>query len=80
MNKYQPKVTSQYTLYDLGIKENELMENVSIIRSSINLDGSRLTTLPKLKVIDGSLKFGDNKISDLRSLERIDDKTIVWDK
>ena len=80
IDKYKPKVTSQYTLSDLGVNENKLMQNVTTIKSTVNLEGSKLTALPKLRVIHGSLSFGDNRVSDLRNLEKIGGKTITWDK
>lgn len=80
LSAYTPKIARQYTLFDLGVNENKLMQNVSQINSSIDLNGSALTAMPQLKVITGALTFGDNKISDLRNLEKINGKNITWDK
>lgn len=80
ISKYNPRITRQYTSFDLGVNENKLMKNVSQINSSINLNGSALTAMPQLKEIKGTLSFGDNKINDLRNLEKINGKNITWDK
>jgi len=80
LNSYNPMKFGNYTLFDLGINEDKLMENVSEIHNDLNLDGSSLHALPKLRVIRGILTFGDNKISDLRSLEELYGKKIFWDK
>lgn len=80
LSGYKAKISSQYTIAELGINENALMQNVSQISSEVNLEGSTLTALPKLRVITGSLKFGDNKISDLRTLESINGTKVSWAK
>lgn len=80
LSGYNPMRFGRYTLFDLGINENKLLENVSEIHSNLNLDGSSVNALPKLRVIKGSLKFGDNKVSDLRSLEELQGKKIFWEK
>lgn len=80
LSAYTPKIARQYTLFDLGVNENKLMQNVSQINSSIDLNGSALTAMPQLKVITGALIFGDNKISDLRNLKKINGKNVTWDK
>ena len=79
ISEYNPKYTAQYTLFDLGVDENALMQNVSEVLSSLNLDGSSLTTLPKLRKIKGKIDLGDNKINDLRSLEMINGKKVYWE-
>ncbi len=80
LSGYNPMKYDKYTLFDLGINENKLLENVSEIHSDLNLDGSSVSTLPKLRLIRGSLTFGDNKVSDLRSLEELQGKKIFWDR
>ena len=79
ISEYNPKYNAQYTLFDLGVDENALMQNVSEVSSSLNLDGSSLTSLKKLKKIAGKLNLGDNKINDLRSLEMINGKKVYWE-
>ena len=78
LTKYEPRVTKQYSLFDLGVDENKLMQNVSEISSSINLEGSGLSMLPKLRKFGGYVEFKDCKISDLSSLEEINGKKVYW--
>ncbi len=76
---YKAKYNNQYTLFDLGVDENELMKNVSEISSSLDLEGSSLTSLPKLRKIKGKINLGDNKLNDFRSLESINGKKVYWE-
>ena len=69
-----------YTLFDLGVDENLLMKDVVQVIGDINLNGSALTSAPRLKQVSGRISFGDNKISDLRSLETIGGKKVYWEK
>ena len=69
-----------YTLFDLGVNENLLMKDVVQVIGDINLNGSALTTTPRLKQVSGRINFGDNKIGDLRSLETINGKQVYWEK
>jgi len=81
IDRYIPKYKPEYTLFDLGLNENELMANVSEINSAnVSLDGSSLTSLPKLRKVAGKLHFGDCAVGDLRSLELVDGKNVYWDK
>ena len=75
---YRSKISSQYTLNDLGIDETVLLANVSEIRS-LYLDGSNARKMPKLKKI-GYINVGDSKIQDLSALEKLNDKEIKWIK
>ena len=69
-----------YTLYDLGVDENFLMENVAEVSNGMDLNGSSLTAAPKLKKVGIQINFGDNKINDLRNLEEINGKKVIWKK
>ena len=80
LNKYDPQITTQYTIADLGIDEDKLMANVSEIEHDMNLDGSNLTEMKKLVKVGGFIKFGDNKISDVRNLEKVHGLKISWIK
>jgi hypothetical protein len=80
LDKYVPKVNRQYSIFDLGVNEDELLRNVSKIESNLDLDGSSVTAMPNLKEINGRLTLGDNKIGDLRSLETLNGHKIYWDK
>ena len=71
---------TNYTLFDLGVNENFLMRNVKHITGDLNLKGSALTEAPRLTWVDGNIYFHDNKISDLRSLEKIYGKKVTWIK
>ena len=80
---YKPKVSSDYTLHDLGIDENKLMQNVIELGgdySTIRLDGSALTALPNLVKIKGRIDLGDCRTSDLSSLEEYHGVKIYWEK
>ena len=77
---------SHYTSYikdiclnDYGIKENDLLSNVSIIRGNANFKDSNLTALPNLKEVGGELDFGYAEISNLKSLEKINGRKIEWE-
>ena len=78
LNKYDPQITTQFTIADLGIDEDKLMANVSEIEHDMNLDGSNLTEMKKLVKVGGVIKFGDNKISDVRNLEKVKGQKISW--
>ena len=69
-----------YTLFDLGVDENLLMKDVVQVFGAMNLNGSTLTAVPKLKLVTGRIDFGDNKIADLRSLEQLNGKQVCWDR
>ena len=71
---------TKYTLFDLGINEDKLFENISEIKYGMNLDGSALKSAPKLKKVGYTISFGDNKANDLSGLEEINGKKISWDK
>jgi len=80
IQSYSPFVKGKpYTLFDLGIDENVLMQNVVEVQGNMDLEGSALTSLPKLRKVK-AINFGDCKISDLRSLEEIGGKKVYWDK
>ena len=80
INTYNAEMNDGYTLSELGIDENKLMSNVSEIRGQVNLDGSTLTEMKKLRKVTGSIKFGDNKINDLRALEELAGHPVTWIK
>ena len=69
-----------YSLCDLGIDENKLMQNVSIVSNVLDLEGSMLTSAPKLKEVGERIYFGEGKVSDLRNLEKINGLYVYWDK
>ena len=56
------------------------MKNVSEIYGDVNLNGSALKSIPKLRKVHGSINFYDSKLSDLRSLEEISGTKITWIK
>lgn len=81
LDNYTPFIKGKpYSLYDLGINEDVLFENVSEITQSMYLDGSALKTAPKLKKVGNHITFGDNKANDFRALEEISGKKVSWDK
>ncbi len=78
IENYNALLNNNYTIADLGIDENKLMKNVSRITGHLNLDGSGLTEMKNLRIVDGNITFGDSQISDLRSLERIGNHRVSW--
>ena len=81
LNNYTPFIKGKpYSLYDLGINEDVLFENVSEVSRSMYLDGSALKTAPKLKKVGIRISFGDNKANDFRTLEEINGKKVSWDE
>ena len=78
-NGYSAQISGMsYTLFDLGISEDFIMKNVSEIYGNVNLNGSALKFIPKLRKVHGSISFYDCKLSDLRSLEDINGSKITW--
>ena len=69
-----------FSLFDLGVNENDLFNNVSEIKNHMNLNGSTVTSMPNLRVIEYTLQLGDNKISNLRNLETVNGRKVWWDK
>ena len=69
-----------YSLSDLGIDENKLMENISVILCGMDLSGSMLTSAVKLRKVGKRIYFSDSKISDLRNLEILNGNDVFWDK
>ncbi len=67
----------EFALTDLGIKENDLLANVSIIRGKADFKDSNVTTLPLLKEI-GEVDFAYADISNLKSLTKINGQPIKW--
>lgn len=83
VKNYKAKYNKYYTLNDLGINENELLANVSVLSSNTwdsSFEGSNVTSLPKLKKIVGYYDWGDCNIKDFSSLEKIGGKDIYWDR
>ena len=67
----------RYTIHELGINENELMKNVSII-DNISLDGSNLTELTNVKEIN-NVTLGDAPPPICPELVKLNGKTIHWE-
>ena len=67
----------RYTIRELGINENELMKNVSII-DNISLDGSTLTELTNVKEIN-NVTLGDAQPPICPELIKLNGKTIHWE-
>ena len=80
LGSYRSSLTDQYSLSDLGIDENKLMANVSEVCGNMDLDGSTITEMKKLRKVIGTITFGDNKISDVRALEELAGHPVTWIK
>jgi len=78
ISHYTPMI-DQFTLSDLGIKENDLLQNVSVIVGDANFKDSNVTALPNLEEVGGHFNFQDSNISDIRKLKTINGYQIVWE-
>ncbi len=78
ISHYSPAL-GEYTINDLGIKENDLLSNVSIIRGNAIFENSNATTLPKLTKVGGKFTFDSSNISDVRNLKEINGYKIEWE-
>ena len=77
ISHYSPTL-GEYTINDLGIKENELLANVSVIRGDATFENSNATTLPNLREVGGQFTFDGSNISDIRNLREINGYKIEW--
>lgn len=75
---YIPTSLKSYTYAELGIDENTLMQNVSIIDGTLSIKGSKLTKMLNLKSVK-SISAKDTKSIDLRNLEKVNGKRVYWD-
>ncbi len=69
---------NEIALNDYGIKENDLLANVSKISGDADFRDSNVTALPNLKEVGGELNFGYSDISNLKQLQKIKGKKINW--
>ena len=69
---------NEIALNDFGIKENELLANVSKIKGNANFKDSNATTLPNLNEVGGKLDFGYANISNIKNLKSINGQEIKW--
>ena len=77
ISHYSPTL-GEYTINDLGIKENELLANVSVIRGDATFENSNATTLPNLREVGGQFTFDGSNIYDIRNLREINGYKIEW--
>jgi len=78
LSGYNAIVDDKYTLSDLGVDEDKLMQNVSYIKFNMLLEGSKLKKLPKLKAVGSEIRFGDSNVKDFGALQSIAGKKITW--
>ena len=78
ISHYNPTL-GEYTINDLGIKENDLLSNVSIIRGDATFENSNATALPQLKEVGGKFIFDGSNISDVRNLREINGYKVYWE-
>ena len=78
ISHYNPTL-GEYTINDLGIKENDLLSNVSVIKGNANFQNSNATALPNLKEVGGKFTFDGSNLSDIRNLKEINGYKIEWD-
>ena len=79
ISHYNP-IAGEFTLSELGINENILMQNVSEITGDGDFSQSNVINLRNLRNIGGKFIHLGSKIEDIRSLEIINGKKIPWDK
>ena len=77
ISHYNPNV-GRFTLSELGVKENELLSNVSKIEGDADFKNSNATSLPNLKEVGGKFIFDESNLSDVRSLRAINGYKIDW--
>lgn len=77
LSHYNPNVGG-FTLSELGVKENDLLANVSNITGDADFKNSNATSLPNLKEVGGKFIFDESNLSDVRSLKEINGYKIDW--
>lgn len=60
-----------FSMSELGIKENELFDNIQTIYSDMDFTGTDITRLKNLKYICGDAKLDLSQITDTGSLEKV---------
>ena len=78
ISHYNPTL-GEYTINDLGINENNLLSNVSVITGDATFENSNATTLPNLKEVHGKFIFEGSNITDIRNLKEINGYKINWE-
>ena len=69
---------NEIALNDYGIKENDLLANVSKIKDNADFHDSNATSLPNLEEVGGEVNFGYADIFNLQKLRKINGKKINW--
>lgn len=77
LSHYNPEI-KDFTLSDLGIKENDPLANVVKIEGDAKFKNSNATAAPRLREVDGKLDFEDSSLSDGRALETVNGRQINW--
>ncbi|MCD8377934.1 MAG: hypothetical protein LUB59_04005, partial [Candidatus Gastranaerophilales bacterium] len=70
LSHYTPEINN-FTFSDLGIKENDLLSNVSEITGDATFKNSNATALPKLQRVGGKFTFDESNIYDIRNMTEI---------
>ncbi len=79
LSHYSP-VIGQFNLSELGVRENDLLSNVSHIRCDADFRNSNATALPRLELVGGKFIFEDCSISNVHMLKEINGYKIDWNK
>lgn len=79
LSRYDNRI-GEFTLKELGVKEDELMENVVEIISGMHLEGSNLTILPNLKSIGTYITISDSDFAGFVALEKVGSRSVRWNK
>lgn len=70
--------STKWDYADIGIDENELIEDVAVIKNSLNLRHSAFENTGGIKYVGGDLVLDEkSKIKDLSSIEKISGSVIV---
>lgn len=78
LSHYNP-IVKDFTLSELGIKENDLLMNVSEIFGDASFKNSNATVLPNLEYVRGKFIFDESNLSDVRKLKEINGYKINWE-
>ncbi len=77
ISHYAPKL-EDFVLNDLGIKESDLLQNVSIIRGNADFKDSNIGSLANLREVCGKLTYDESHFFSMPKIESINGYKIEW--
>lgn len=84
MKSYHNKIShyslqlDNFVLNDLGIKESDLLQNVSIIRGNADFKDSNVGSLANLREVCGNLTYDESHFFSMPKIESINGYKIEW--